>query len=382
MLSFEVFVRDRGSAARRGRLGTARGFVETPAFMPVGTGATVKAVSQEILEQLGARLILANTYHLYLRPGTEVVEALGGLHRFMSWKGPILTDSGGYQVFSHRGLNRITEEGVEFRSHLDGGRHFFSPEKSMEVQRALGSDIVMAFDECTPYPVGRAEARNSMLRSMRWAERCRAAMTGSRQALFGIAQGSVYRDLRRESLERIVEMDFPGVAVGGLSVGEPRMLMYEILGGLEELLPADRPRYLMGVGTPADLVLSVERGYDMFDCVLPTRNARNGTLFTWSGLVRIKNRRHRGDGEPLDAGCRCFVCRRYSRAYLRHLFVSGEILAAVLNTCHNLHFYLDLMDRIRRSIESGTFRELRKCVLEAYDADAPIVSEDRPPQGS
>jgi queuine tRNA-ribosyltransferase len=382
MVPFELLRRDPDSAARFGRFGTARGWVDTPTFMPVGTGATVKAVPQEFLDRLGARLILANTYHLYLRPGVAVVKALGGLHRFMSWEGPILTDSGGYQVFSHSALNRISEEGVEFKSHLDGSRHFFSPEKSVEVQRVLGSDIVMAFDECTPYPVSLAEARHSMLRSMRWAKRCRDAMAGSDQALFGIAQGSVYRDLRRESLDRIMEMDLPGIAMGGFSVGEPRILMHELLHGLQDYLPADRPRYLMGVGTPADLVLSVERGYDLFDCVLPTRNARNGTLYTWGGLVRIKNRRHREEGEPLDAQCRCFVCRRYSRAYLRHLFVSREILSAVLNTFHNLHFYVELMGEIRLSIARGTFQRLRDRVLEAYGGDVEGNPESRGPQGT
>jgi queuine tRNA-ribosyltransferase len=317
-------------------------------------------VTQGFLEELDARIILANTYHLYLRPGADVVRGLGGLHRFMSWPRPILTDSGGYQVFSHRDLRSISEEGVEFRSHLDGGKHFFSPEKSIEIQQALGADIIMAFDDCTAYPVAKGEAADSMRRSMRWAERCRKVHTSDRQALFGIVQGGVFPDLRTESLQRIIELDFDGVALGGFSVGEPRPIMYELVDQLGPLIPSHQPRYVMGVGTPMDLFACVKSGMDMFDCVLPTRNARNGTLFTSRGKVRIKNARYREDSSPLDESCSCPVCRRYTRAYLRHLFVSGEILAAVLNTCHNLYFYLDLMRRIRESIVLRSLGEFEK----------------------
>ncbi len=364
--SFEVLKEDRGSGARLGVVGTTRGEIQTPVFMPVGTAATVKGLPQHVLEGLDARVILANTYHLYLRPGPETVRRLGGLHGFMSWERPILTDSGGFQVFSHRDLRRISEEGVEFRSHLDGGLHFLSPERSIEIQAALGADIVMAFDDCTPYPVTWEQARQSMLRSKRWAERCRRVQIGPRQTLFGIVQGSVFPDLRRESLEALSAMDFAGLALGGFSVGESTELMHELVSSLAPLMPAEKPRYLMGVGTPQDLVAAVKAGIDMFDCVLPTRNARNGTLFTSRGKIRIKNARWKEDREPLDPVCRCPVCARYSRAYLRHLFVSGEILASVLNTWHNLHFYLDLMARIRESIGSGSLAALEREVAGAY----------------
>ncbi len=372
MVSFSILAQDPNSAARVGLLQTARGQVETPVFMPVGTAASVKAMPQDWLEDLGARLILANTYHLYLRPGAETIRRLGGLHGFMAWPHPILTDSGGYQVFSHRELNSISEDGVTFKSHLDGSRHFLGPEKSMEIQRALGADIVMAFDDCTPYPVSREEAAASMRRSMRWAERSQRALGDSPQALFGIVQGSVYPELRKESLERILALGFPGIAMGGFSVGEPKLLMHELLHRLRDDLPPELPHYLMGVGTPADLVLAVENGYDMFDCVLPTRNARNGNLFTWQGVVRIKNAVHRDDSGPLDENCGCKVCRRYSRAYLRHLFVSGEILSAVLNTCHNLYFYLDLMAAVRQSIARGELAALKSRILQCYDGSAGL----------
>lgn len=366
MISFEVLKKDPGSAARLGRLTTPRGVVETPVFMPVGTAGTVKAMPHEFLEDLGAQLILGNTYHLYLRPGTEIIRRFGGLHEFITWQGPILTDSGGYQVFSHQELNQITEEGVSFKSHLDGSAHFLSPEKSMEIQRILGSDIVMAFDDCTPYPVSHSVARDSMLRSMRWARRCKDAMATSDQALFGIVQGSVFPDLREESLEVVEALDFPGVAVGGFSVGEPKHLMHELLADLGPQLPADKPHYLMGVGTPIDLLMSVKNGIDMFDCVLPTRNARNGMLFTWNGVVRIKNSQYRDDEGPLDPACGCMVCRRYSRAYLRHLFISREILSSILNTYHNLYFYLDLIGRIRESIALGGLADLTDQMVARY----------------
>lgn len=370
MFSFEVVAEDGHSSARLGRLVTAHGEIATPVFMPVGTAGTVKALPHEFLEELDYRLILANTYHLYLRPGTAVIEAAGGLHRFMAWGGAILTDSGGFQVFSQRELVTISEEGVYFRSHLDGSRHFFTPERSMQVQRILGSDVVMAFDDCTPYPVSRDEAAASMRRSMRWAERCRRALPKGGQALFGIVQGGVYEDLRRESLERILGMDFEGVAMGGFSVGEPKALMFEILEGLRGELPRELPHYLMGVGTPLDIVRAVECGYDMFDCVLPTRNARNGMLFTWGGPVRIKNARYAEDPEPLDPHCGCRVCRRYSRSYLRHLFVSGEILALILNTYHNLAFFQELMGRVREAVKQGRLGELRRRLEASYSETA------------
>ncbi len=365
-MKFRISHQDPGSRARRTQLVTPHGTIETPVFMPVGTSASVKAVPQVVLEELGAQVLLANTYHLYLRPGAEVVQKLGGLHSFMAWPHPILTDSGGFQVFSHQKLRRIHEEGVEFRSHLDGSTHFLSPEKSIEQQQSLGADISMAFDDCTPYPVTRKEAEESMRRSMRWAARCRRAHPGSKQAVFGIVQGGVFLDLRLESVEQICRMDFDGIALGGFSVGEPRPIMHELIERLQPALPEDRPRYVMGVGTPEDLLACVRCGMDMFDCVLPTRNARNGTLFTSRGKIRIKNACYRDDPNPLDEACACPVCRRYSRAYLRHLFVSGEILSSVLNSCHNLFFFLDLMRAIRESIVLGSLGEFEKRFLEKY----------------
>ncbi len=356
---FQILARDPTSRARSGNLKTLRGEIPTPVFMPVGTAATVKALTRSQLEQLGADIILANTYHLYLRPGVEVVEQLGGVHRFMNWTRPMLTDSGGYQVFSHRELRKLSDEGVEFRSHLDGSVHFLSPEGSIRIQQQLGADIVMAFDECTPFPVSQDEARLSMELSMRWSERCRAVHTDGEQVLFGIVQGGVFPELRQCSLEWIERIGFAGIALGGFSVGEPSQMMYEQLARLGEHLPETKPHYLMGVGTPLDLLQCVALGIDMFDCVMPTRNARNGTLFTSRGRVRIKNARYRSDESALDPDCRCWVCQEHSRAYLRHLFVAGEILASVLNSYHNLHFYLDLMRRIRESIAQGRFPEFR-----------------------
>jgi len=312
----------------------------------------------EFLEALDARIILANTYHVYLRPGHEKIRRIGGLHEFMSWNGAILTDSGGYQVYSHRELRSISEAGVQFRSHLDGSRNFFSPETVIDIQRALGSDIAMVLDDCTPYPASPVDAEASMELSMRWAKRCReqwAQADDGTRGLFGIVQGSIYPELRTRSAEALAELDFPGTAIGGLSVGEPKSLMYEIVGTTAPLLPRDRPRYLMGVGTPEDLVRGVAMGIDMFDCVLPTRNARNGCLFTSQGRVLIKNAAYAEDREPLDPACSCRTCQRYSRAYLRHLFLSGEHLSAVYNTLHNLTFYLDMMRKIRDSIELGCF---------------------------
>jgi queuine tRNA-ribosyltransferase len=355
---FEVLHKDARTGARRGVLHTPHGDVPTPVFMPVGTAGAVKAMSNDALEDLDARIILGNTYHLYLRPGHERVERLGGLHRFMDWKGAILTDSGGYQVFSHRELRSIREEGVQFRSHLDGSKNFFTPERVIDIQRALGSDIAMVLDDCTAYPAGYADAEASMELSTRWAGRCSAhwkRLDDGGRALFGIVQGSVYPELRKRSAEALNEIGFAGMAVGGLSVGEPKDLMYEIVECTVPLLPPERPRYLMGVGTPEDLVRAVAMGVDMFDCVLPTRNARNGCLFTSQGRILIKNAAYAEDQEPLDRNCSCMTCRRYSRAYLRHLYLSGEHLSAVYNTLHNLTFYLDMMRKIRQSIELDFF---------------------------
>jgi queuine tRNA-ribosyltransferase len=341
--------------ARAGRLTLAHGVVETPVFMPVGTYGTVKAMTPEELVDLGASIVLGNTYHLMLRPGEALVRELGGLHRFMHWDRPILTDSGGFQVFSLGDLRSIDEQGVTFRSPVNGDRIFLSPERSMAVQRALGSDIVMVFDECTPYPASLGAARVSMELSMRWAARSKAAHGDNPNALFGIVQGGVYPELRGESVARLLDIGFDGYAIGGLSVGEPKEDMLEMTAHTAARLPTDRPRYLMGVGTPADLVEGVRRGIDMFDCVMPTRNARNGHLFTSRGTVRIRNARHRTSPEPLDPDCGCYTCRHYSRAYLHHLDRQNEILGARLNTLHNLAFYLDLMHRARAAIRAGRY---------------------------
>jgi queuine tRNA-ribosyltransferase len=343
-------------AARRNRLTFDRGVVETPVFMPVGTYGTVKAMTPEELREAGARIILGNTFHLWLRPGTEIIRLHGDLHDFMQWNGPILTDSGGFQVYSLGKMRKITEEGVHFRSPINGSKVFMGPEESMQIQRDLGSDIVMIFDECTPYPATYDEAKQSMELSLRWAKRSKLAHAGNPSALFGIVQGSVYEELRDASLEGLMEIGFDGYAVGGLSVGEPPEDRWRILDFLGERLPADRPRYLMGVGTPEDIVEAVQRGIDMFDCVLPTRNARNGHLFTHSGVVRIKNAMHAKDTGPLDPMCDCYTCRHYSRAYLRHLFQCNEILGARLNAIHNLHYYQTLMRGLRHAIEERTLK--------------------------
>ncbi len=350
----------RDGRARRGRLEFPRGSVETPAFMPVGTYGTVKAMTPEELEDLGAEIILGNTFHLMLRPGEAVVKAHGGLHRFMHWERPILTDSGGFQVWSLAKMRKITEDGVRFASPVDGSQVFLSPERSMEVQRALGSDVVMSFDECTPYPASETEARESMALSLRWAARCREAHGDNPAALFGIVQGGMYPALRAESLQGLTEIGFEGYALGGLSVGEPASEREAVIDAVEPAMPPDRPRYLMGVGTPEDIVEAVALGMDMFDCVMPTRHARNGYLFTRTGTVRIRNARHRQDTAPLEAGCTCYTCRHYSRAYLRHLEACNEILGARLNTIHNLHFYLSLMAEMREAISRGAFAEFRR----------------------
>lgn len=341
--------------ARRGRLHFARGVVDTPAFMPVGTYGTVKGMTPEELEELGAQIVLGNTFHLMLRPGTEIIRKHGDLHDFMGWRGPILTDSGGFQVFSLGKLRKITEEGVHFRAPTDGAKVFLSPEKSMDVQRALGSDIVMIFDECTPYPVNEAEARRSMELSLRWAARSKAAHGDNPAALFGIVQGSMYPELRRESIQGLREIGFDGYAIGGLAVGEPADERHAVLDGLAPLMPTDKPRYLMGVGKPEDIVEAVRRGVDMFDCVIPTRNARNGFLYTPEGTLRIRNSRFADDTQPVDPNCGCYTCQRYSRAYLRHLDRCNEILGARLSTIHNLYYYQSLMREIRQALETDSF---------------------------
>ena len=348
----EFEVTHRRGAARRGRLQFRRGTVETPAFMPVGTYGTVKGMLPRDIEGIGAQIVLGNTFHLWLRPGTEVIAAHGDLHDFMGWERPILTDSGGFQVFSLGAMRKISEAGVAFRSPVDGARVFLDPEKSMAIQRALGSDIVMVFDECTPYPASRDEAGRSMELSLRWAARSREAHGDSPSALFGIVQGGMYADLRRESLAGLVDIGFDGYAIGGLSVGEPKEEMFAVLDAIGNELPAERPRYLMGVGTPADLLEGVRRGVDMFDCVMPTRHARNGYLFTSQGVVKIRNAKHRNDDGPLDPECDCYTCQNFSRAYLHHLDKCNEMLGAQLNTLHNLRYYQRHMSAIREAIEA------------------------------
>jgi queuine tRNA-ribosyltransferase len=346
--------------ARRGTLHTRRGAVETPAFMPVGTQATVKGMLPEQLKEIGAQIILGNTYHLYLRPGHERVARLGGLHRFMNWERPILTDSGGFQVFSLGDLRKIDEDGVRFQSHLDGSTHTLTPELSIAVQESLGADIMMVFDECIPHPATRDYIAESTARSARWAARSKAARKDLGAALFGIVQGGMEEDLRRQSVEALLETGFDGYALGGLSVGESAEVMYQVMDWSLPLLPSDRPRYIMGVGTPENLVEAVSRGADMFDCVMPTRNARNGVLFTGFGRISIKQARYLEDEKPIDDECSCYVCRNYSRAYLRHLYQSNEILASVLNTTHNLYYYLHLMKGMRDAISAGRFMEFRQ----------------------
>ncbi len=332
--------------------------------MPVGTQATVKTLSPEDLLSIGAEIILSNTYHLFLRPGHELISEFGGIQKFMGWNRPVLTDSGGFQVFSLADLRKITEEGVTFQSHIDGGaKHFITPEFAVEIQEALGADIIMAFDECIPYPAVRDYAHESLNRTLRWARRCRTAKKDTGQALFGIVQGGMYADLRKHSSEALVDIGFDGYALGGLSVGETKPMMYEMIEASVPVLPEDRPRYLMGVGTPEDLVEGVDRGIDMFDCVMPTRNARNGTFFTASGKVVIRNAQYERDEQPIDPECRCSTCRSFTRAYLRHLFNAGEVLALRLGTIHNLFFYLELMRNVRASIQEGVFREFKKRFL-------------------
>ena len=376
MIQFELLGQE--GSARRGRLTLDRGVIETPAFMPVGTYGTVKAMTPEELEGLGAQIILGNTFHLMLRPGVAVVEAHGGLHGFMHWSKPILTDSGGFQVFSLKALRKITEEGVKFRSPIDGSEVRLTPEDSMDVQRSLGSDIAMAFDDCTPWPATEAQARDSMERSMRWAARgyrhyYRDDPAPPRGNLFGIIQGGMFPALREASLEALLAIGFPGYAIGGLAVGEPEEVRLGVIEAIEPHIPRHLPRYLMGVGRPEDLIAAVARGIDMFDCVMPTRHARNGHLFTQTGVLNIRNAAHAADTGPIDPDCGCYTCRNYSRAYLRHLDRCNEILGARLNTIHNLYFYLDLMRRMREALDQGKFAAFARETL-ARRADPGAVA--------
>jgi queuine tRNA-ribosyltransferase len=368
---FDVTARDRCGAARGGRVTTQNGAFDTPAFMPVGTAGAVKALTPQQLQEAGAQVILANTYHLFLRPGTAVIGRFGSLRRFMGWPGPILTDSGGFQIFSLRANARVGENGVRFRSHLDGSAFTLTPEDVVDVQNALDSDIQMALDHFAPHPASRAQDEKALRLTGAWAARARERFlaTNRGNAQFAIVQGGLHPDLRERSLRELAAMDFEGYAVGGLSVGESTADFQRILRPLAVELPAAKPRYLMGSGTPEDILFAVESGMDMFDCVLPSRNARNGTLFTSRGKVRIKNEKHKADPRPLDEACGCYSCRNFSRAYLRHLFISREILASILNTIHNIHFYLDFMAKIRYAIESANFREFKENFLALYKGD-------------
>lgn len=364
MLKFSVINKDKASKARAGFFETDHGVVETPAFMPVGTQGTVKAVNQDYLEKdINAQIILSNTYHLYLRPGTEVLEKAGGLHKFMNWRKPILTDSGGYQVYSLSSLRKLKEDGVEFRSHLDGSTHFFSPEKVIKIQRSIGSDIMMVLDECTPYPCDYEYAKKSTELTSKWAILNKEAFENTKplydhnQFLFGIIQGSVYKDLRESSAKDLLQNNFDGYAIGGLAVGEPTEMMYDITNFTTDFMPEDKPRYLMGVGRPENILESIDRGIDMFDCVMPTRNARHGVLFTNSGVLTLTNAKFKDDFEKVDENCKCYTCQNYSRAYLRHLFNSGELLALQLASIHNLHFYISMMSEARKRILEGSFKE-------------------------
>ncbi|HJV35657.1 tRNA guanosine(34) transglycosylase Tgt [Geomonas sp.] len=371
-LKFELIQKDPGSAARLGSLTTTHGRIDTPIFMPVGTQATVKAMTPEELVEVGSQIILANTYHLYLRPGHELIGRLGGLHRFMHWDRPILTDSGGFQVFSLGELRKISEEGVKFRSHIDGSTHFISPEVSIAIQEALGSDIAMVFDECPPYPAEYSYVKKSLELTTRWAVRCKEAHKREDQALFGIVQGGMHPELRRESARQLTGIGFDGYALGGLSVGEEKRLMHEMMQECSDILPEESPRYIMGIGAPEDLIEGINAGFDMFDCVMPTRNARNGALFTGTGRINIKSAVFAEDQGPIDPECSCYVCKNYSRAYLRHLYRSQEILASRLNTWHNLHFYLELMAKARAAIGRGEFAFFRK-EFYAKRGETPLV---------
>ncbi len=366
MFEYKLIAQCPTTGARAGELTTPHGVIKTPVFMPVGTQATVKAMTPPELEGLGAQIILGNTYHLYMRPGADIVEEAGGLHKFMGWKHPILTDSGGFQVFSLSDLRKISEDGVEFRSHLNGSKHFMRPEDSMDIQQKLGSDIAMAFDECVTWPTTEEYSRSAMERTIRWAGRCKAFHTREDQALFGIVQGSMFETQRIECIQRLEEIGFPGYGIGGLSVGEEHDVMYRILDSLCPEMPKEKPRYLMGVGFPTNLVEGVARGIDMFDCVLPTRNGRNGCVLTNFGRMNIKNLSYARDFSPIDSACDCYVCKNFTRAYIRHLYTAGEILAARLCSWHNLHFLVNLMKKAREAIIDGRFPEFRKNFMENF----------------
>ncbi|MDH7490225.1 MAG: tRNA guanosine(34) transglycosylase Tgt [Anaerolineae bacterium] len=380
--AFAVQYEDKQSAARLGMMRTPHGDIPTPVFAPVGTQATVKTLAPRDLERLGATLILANTYHLYLRPGPDIVEEMGGLHRFMGWRGPILTDSGGFQVFSMEDLRKVTEDGVVFRSHVDGSEHIFTPEKVMRIQEQLGADIIMCFDECAT-PTDYAYSKAAMERTHRWAERCKTAHTRPDQALFGIVQGGIFPDLRRESAAFIASLDFPGIAIGGLSVGESKQEMYRTLELLEPGLPRHKPRYLMGVGAPEDILEAVARGVDMFDCVLPTRLARNGAVFTRTGRLNLRNAQYTRDPRPIEDGCACYTCQNFSRGYMRHLVMSDEILGLHLATIHNVHFLLQLMRDIRKAIADDRFALFKDDFLAAFRVpDEQVRARNRALRGS
>ena len=370
----EFTLKNTDGHARRGQLKFERGVIETPIFMPVGTYGTVKSLTPEDLEGIGAQIILGNTFHLMLRPNMDVIKAHGDLHDFMHWDKPILTDSGGFQVFSLGALRKITEAGVTFKSPINGSAIFMGPEESMQVQRDLGSDIVMIFDECTPYPATFQEAADSMRLSLRWADRSKKAHDDNPSALFGIVQGGMYEDLREESIEGLVDIGFDGYAIGGLSVGEPKDEMMATLDGIHAKMPSDKPRYLMGVGTPEDLVEAVRRGIDMFDCVMPTRNARNGHLFTSTGVIKIRNSQYQLDTRPLDENCACYTCKNYSRAYLKHLDKCREMLGSHLNTIHNLYYYLQLMQGLRDAISSQTLEAFVKQFYQQREMPVPTVA--------
>lgn len=357
---FQILCQSANSPARRGRLRTPHGCIETPAFMTVGTAGTVKAMDPVDLKNLGAEIILCNAYHLFLRPGHEFIKKRGGLHPFIGWDRPILTDSGGYQIFSLKGFCKVSEEGVAFQSHIDGSRHFISPEKAIEIEAALGADIIMVFDECVEYPAEHRRVKESLARTLRWAARSKSAHHRKDQMLYGIIQGGCYPELRQQSVEGLLPLNFDGLALGGLSVGEPQEEMLKVLENVVPLIPKDKPRYLMGVGTPSDLIEAVLRGIDMFDCVMPTRHARTGILFTSQGELHIRHARYREDDLPLDPACECYTCRHFSRAYLRHLFVAKELLAMRLNTLHNLYYYLSLMSKLRKAVAQDTLEAFRQ----------------------
>lgn len=363
---FRVEYKDKNTKARAGILETSHGSIETPIFMPVGTQGTVKTLSPHELKELGSEIILGNTYHLFLRPGEEIIQKAGGLHQFISWDAPILTDSGGFQIFSLAELRKITDEGVRFQSHIDGSYHFFTPEKIVDIQRILGSDIMMVLDECAPYPCSLKDAEKANRRTITWAEHCAEQFRKTKslyehpQQLFGIVQGSTYREIRKKSVDNLIKIGFNGYAVGGLAVGEPKSSMLDITDFCTDLLPADKPRYLMGVGKPADIVEAIFRGVDMFDCVIPTRNGRNGTVYTFEGKMVLKNAEYKNDFSPIDSECSCYTCRNFSRAYIRHLFQAEEILALRLASMHNLYFYLQLVKKAREAIVNKRFKQWKK----------------------